>query len=155
MGLGTRPSDDERLRLAALAAEPPPASPSPRLVASPQPAQRGSLQDASARMPSPAAVPPLPAAHSGVVLPQQPVFVAQPSVDDEHYDELSFNVFPAATLLTPSASRDDAVLVRLIHPFAEELKGDSMSIASFIDGETEAAEKLSTLPNRRVASRAR
>jgi uncharacterized protein YcbK (DUF882 family) len=154
MALGTRPSDDERARLAALAAEPPPAA------AAPLPAQRSLVQEASARMPMPPAPRPAPeirppAPKSGVVLPPAPVFVAQPSFDDEHFEELSFNVFPAAPLLTPTSSQDDAVLVRLIHPFAQELKGEAMSIASFIDGETEAAQNLSALPNRKVASRAR
>ncbi|RTL66483.1 MAG: DUF882 domain-containing protein [Hyphomicrobiales bacterium] len=152
MALGTRPSDDERARLAALAAEPPPAAALP-----PSP-QRSLVQEASARMPMPPAPPKAaqrPAPQSGVVLPPAPVFVAQPSFDDEHFEELSFNVFPAAPLLTPTSSQDDAVLVRLIHPFAQELKGEAMSIASFIDGETEAAQNLSALPNRKVASRAR
>ena len=89
------------------------------------------------------------------MLPPAPVFVAQPSFDDEHFDELSFNVFPAAPLLTPTASPDDLVLVRLIHPFAQEMSGETMSIASFIEGETEAARNIAQLPNTRVSARAR
>ncbi|MDX2201331.1 MAG: DUF882 domain-containing protein [Hyphomicrobiaceae bacterium] len=153
MGLGTRPSDQDRARLAALASDAAPAAAPPRLVASPRPAERNVVQEASLRVPTPVPAP-RAAARAGVVLPPAPVFVAQPAFDDEHFEELSFNVFPAAPLLTPTSSRDDPVLVRLVHPFAQELNGE-MSIASFIEGEAEAAQNLSALPNRRVASRAR
>lgn len=169
MALGTQPSEEDRARLAAIAAAPP--VDAPRLVGALAPAQRAvgrermpvteaatppapkkqsepKFASADARLPLPAAV-----AGSGVVLPPKPVFVAQPSFDDEHFEELSFNMFPAAPLLTATSSSDDSVLVRLVHPFAQELKGAPSSIASFIEGETEAARNLARLPNTRVTAR--
>jgi hypothetical protein len=164
MALGTRASDADRARLAALAAEPEP----PRLVSSPQQVQRPAPKPA-ANMPAwqPAVAQrevdlpakpehktatrrPVPG--TGVVLPPSPVFVAQPSFDDEHFEEFSFNMFPVGPLLTATSSADDPALSRLVHPFAQELKGENLSIASFIEGEVEAARGLSSLPNRRVAA---
>lgn len=153
--------------MAALSAQPPS---SPRLKADPSPVQR-----AAARADTPVPTdftkpapqkkvaaadmrPPEPrsaskaAPGSGVVLPPKPVFVAQPAFDDEHFEELSFNTFPAGPLLTPTSSKDDAVLVRLVHPFAKELNRE-MTIASFIEGEMEAASKIAETPNTKVAAR--
>lgn len=166
MALGTRASEDDRARLAALAAAPEP----PRLLAAPQrverpapakpaalPAWETSEPRAEGARPARTAANappqrPAPVPGTGVVLPRSPVFVAQPSFDDEHFEELSFNMFPVGPLLTATASRDDPSLVRLVHPFAQELKGEEMSIASFIEGEAEAARGLSALPNRQVAA---
>lgn len=169
MGLGTRASDADRAKLLALAAEPE----MPRLLGTPQPVQRPAAKPAVAPVPQKhkvAARPdPRPPAQAeakpdnrrtatpgtGVVLPPSPVFLAQPSFDDEHFEELSFNMFPVGPLLTATASKDDPALAGLVHPFAQELKGQPMSIASFIEGEAEAARGLSALPNRQVAARAR
>ena len=168
MALGNKgPTEEERARVAAIAA---PQAPQPRLMTEPAPVQRAS---ARVEVPVPsgmldkASAPPAPkklaaadlrqpetnaAGNAGVVLPPQAVFVAQPAFDDEHFEELSFNMLPAGPLLTPTASRDDAVLVQLVHPFAQELKGE-MTIASFIDGEMEAARKIAGTPNTRVSAR--
>lgn len=165
MGLGNRgPTDEERARMAALSGQ---AQPPPRLKAEPAPVQRAAARadvpvPAEFTKPAPqkkiAAADPRPAAKpvpgSGVVLPPAPVFVAQPAFDDEHFEELSFNTFPAGPLLTPTSSKDDAVLVRLVHPFAKELNRE-MTIASFIEGEMEAASKIAETPNTRVAARNR
>jgi uncharacterized protein YcbK (DUF882 family) len=168
MALGNKgPTEDERARLAALAA--PASVPAPRLVTEPAPVQRAAARldapvppDMTARAPAPKRLaaadprPPAPRASeaSGVVLPPKPVFVAQPAFDDEHFEELSFNMMPAGPLLTPTSSRDDAVLVQLVHPFAQELKGE-MTIASFIDGEMEAARKIAETPNTKVSARSK
>lgn len=164
MALGTPPGEQDRAKLAALvaaAAERPP----PRLLEPPSPVARASGRD---QMP---AVDTAPAssrsgrqvaaldphrrrtAEDGVVLPPKPLFLAQPAFDDEHFEDLSFNMFPAGPLLTATSSPDDAVLVRLVHPFAHEMKTAPTSIASFIEGETEAARNLAALANRRVSSR--
>jgi uncharacterized protein YcbK (DUF882 family) len=170
MALGNRgPTDEERARMAALSA---PAAAQPKLMAEPAPIQRAAAR-ADVAVPSeftkpapqkklaaadPRTPPPRPAAKptpgSGVVLPPDTVFIAQPAFDDEHFEELSFNTFPAAPLLTPTSSKDDAVLVRLIHPFAKELNRE-MTIASFIDGEMEAASKIADTPSTRVAARSK
>lgn len=163
MALGHKgPTDEERARMAALSGQP--ASP-PRLMAEPAPVQRAAARadvpvPAEFTKPAPqkkvAAADPRPRNQatpgSGVVLPPKPVFVAQPAFDDEHFEELSFNTFPAGPLLTPTSSKDDAVLVRLIHPFAKEFNRE-MTIASFIDGEMEAARKIAETPSTQVAAR--
>ena len=165
MALGHKgPTDEERARMAALTAPRPAAQ--PQLTAEPTPVQRASAHvdlpvafDAPAK-PAPqkkqAALAPAakPQPGSGVVLPPQAVFVAQPAFDDEHFEELSFNTFPAGPLLTPTSSKDDAVLVRLVHPFAKELNRE-MTIASFIEGEMEAARKIADSPSTKVASRSK
>ena len=164
MALGTRASDADRARLAALAAEPEP----PRLATAPQPVRRPVAKPvvtmpawepavaqreidptvgAEVKVGARRAVP-----GTGVVLPPAPVFVAQPAFDDEHFEEFSFNMFPVGPLLTATSSPDDPALARLVHPFAQELKGQDMSIASFIEGEAEAARGLSALPSRQVAA---
>lgn len=170
MALGNRgPTEEERARMAALSGQPPV---SPRLTAEPAPIQRAAaradtpvpaefskpapqktLAAAETRAPSPRPAA-KPAPGSGVVLPPKPVFVAQPAFDDEHFEELSFNTFPAGPLLTPTSSKDDAVLVRLIHPFAKDLNRE-MTIASFIEGEMEAASKIAETPNTKVAARSK
>ncbi|HEY5830528.1 MAG TPA: DUF882 domain-containing protein [Hyphomicrobiaceae bacterium] len=118
-GMGTRPSDTERARLSALAAEP-----MPRLVAVPAPAHRpaqerqwGETLVASAD----------PAAGSGGVgesdrkrlsalLARDATFVPAPAYDEEHPEELSYRPFPIAPFLTATSSADDPALARLVHP---------------------------------------
>lgn len=155
------PSEQDRAKLAAILAS---ASdqPSPRLNEPPSLVQRAAGRIPLPDMAAPAEAPrKLAALHprtgtardTGVVLPPKPTFVPQPAFDDEHFDELSFNMFPAGPLLTATASPDDAGLVRLVHPFAQEMKTAPTSIASFIEGEAEAARNLAALANRRVSSR--
>ena len=43
-------------------------------------------------------------------------FVPAPAYDDEHPEELSYRPFPIAPLLTATASPDDPVLARMVHP---------------------------------------
>ncbi len=43
-------------------------------------------------------------------------WAAQPEFDEEHPDEMSYRPFPVAPLLTETASADDPVLARLVHP---------------------------------------
>lgn len=43
-------------------------------------------------------------------------WAAQPEFDEEHPDEMSYRPFPVAPLLTETASADDPVLTRMVHP---------------------------------------
>jgi uncharacterized protein YcbK (DUF882 family) len=81
-------SDQERARLAALAAEKPAL---PRLLAPPALAER-------------------PAVY------REPPVVAAPAYDEEHPEELSYRPFPIAPLLTVTASADDPALAVMVHP---------------------------------------
>ena len=81
-------SDQERAKLAALAAEKPAL---PRLLAPPALAER-------------------PAVY------REPQVVAAPAYDEEHPEELSYRPFPIAPLLTASASADDPALAVMVHP---------------------------------------
>jgi uncharacterized protein YcbK (DUF882 family) len=115
-GLGTRPSEQDRARLAALSAEP------PRLVIGPAPARRakpagdgevvrwGEMQVAAAD----ATGAPGPR-HEGSSLGSD-TFVPAPAYDEEHPEELSYRPFPIAPFLTATASADDPALARMVHP---------------------------------------
>ncbi len=81
-------SDQERAKLAALAAEKPAL---PRLLAPPALAER-------------------PAVY------REPQVVAAPAYDEEHPEELSYRPFPIAPLLTVTASADDPALAVMVHP---------------------------------------
>ena len=110
MGLGTRPSDDERARLADLMAEPPLAS---ALVAD-EGARIGPQRVAAA---SPAAdKAALGRLKWGASLTRETTFVPAPAFDEEHPEELSYRPFPIAPLLTATASADDPALTRMVHP---------------------------------------
>jgi len=104
--LTSRPSEFDRARLAELAAEP------PRLL--------NAAQAASDRDPTRlAAVAPAGTAPgrltAGSAL-SRGSFVPAPAYDDEHPEELSYRPFPIAPLLTTTASPDDPVLARMVHP---------------------------------------
>jgi uncharacterized protein YcbK (DUF882 family) len=152
MGLGTRPSEDERAQLAALTTEP-----APRLLAAPEPATR------------------LPPAY------RQPSVVPAPAYDEEHPEELSYRPFPIAPFLTATASADDPALARLVHPdlgkilemmdqehaapplrlrpglqaarllWAQEFTGEAVNVSSLADP-AGAPAAASQLPNRKVAT---
>jgi uncharacterized protein YcbK (DUF882 family) len=126
--LGTRPSDSERARLAALAAEPP-----PRLVAEPKAVSRRQQQGnapatASGSSMSWAGELRVAAADAGadakamqklraaVPLTRDTAFVSAAAYDEEHPEELSYRPFPIAPLLTATASADDAALTGMVHP---------------------------------------
>ncbi|HWE18797.1 MAG TPA: DUF882 domain-containing protein [Hyphomicrobiaceae bacterium] len=81
-------SDQERAKLAALAAERPAL---PRLLAPPALAER-------------------PAVY------REPQVVSAPAYDEEHPEELSYRPFPIAPLLTVTASADDPALAVMVHP---------------------------------------
>jgi uncharacterized protein YcbK (DUF882 family) len=117
--IGTRPTDRERARLAALADEP-----LPQLVIGPTPASR---------QPSPAAMvtsgemrvtaadagagKALDRLKWGASLSREPTtFVPAPAYDEEHPEELSYRPFPIAPFLTATASVDDPALARMRHP---------------------------------------
>ncbi len=116
--IGTRPSDAERARLLALAAEP-----MPRLVVEPTPANRirqieekrwGEMLVASANP----AIGGGEAERSklGVPLGRDTTFVPAPAYDEEHPEELSYRPFPIAPFLTVTSSADDPALARMVHP---------------------------------------
>jgi uncharacterized protein YcbK (DUF882 family) len=117
-GLGTRPSDLERAKLAALAADP------PRLLSEPKPASRkapaaGSTTSWAGELRVAAAD---PGADSKAMqrlreaVPVSQDVVPAPAYDEEHPEELSYRPFPIAPLLTLTASADDPALVRMVHP---------------------------------------
>jgi uncharacterized protein YcbK (DUF882 family) len=81
-------SDQERAKLAALAAERPAL---PRLLAPPALAERPGVY-------------------------REPQVVAAPAYDEEHPEELSYRPFPIAPLLTVTASADDPALAVMVHP---------------------------------------
>lgn len=114
---GTRPSDGERARLAALAAEPP-----PRLVAEPTPvAHSRPTEDARWGEMRVAAADPVTNRETdrltwGASLNRETTFVPAPAFDEEHPEELSYRPFPIAPFLTATASADDPALARMVHP---------------------------------------
>jgi uncharacterized protein YcbK (DUF882 family) len=93
--LAPRPSEFDRARLAELSAE-------PRLAKA-----RDGVQAAAADPQRPLAW--------GASLAHGS-FVPAPAYDDEHPEELSYRPFPIAPLLTATASPDDPVLARMVHP---------------------------------------
>jgi uncharacterized protein YcbK (DUF882 family) len=101
--LAARPSEFDRARLAELSAEPAALLSAPRLASS-----RDGVQAAAA---GPAGSQRLLA--WGASLGS---FVPAPAYDDEHPEELSYRPFPIAPLLTATASPDDPVLARMVHP---------------------------------------
>ena len=115
--IGTRPTDRERARLAALAAEP-----LPRLMVAPTPASRprpaagvvtsGELRVAAA---DPGAGAALDRLKWGASLSRE-TFVPAPAFDEEHPEELSYRPFPIAPFLTATACADDPALARMVHP---------------------------------------
>jgi uncharacterized protein YcbK (DUF882 family) len=116
--LGTRPSDADRARLAALADEP-----LPQLLVQPTPAHPPRAQTPGAppgemRL---AAIDPTAAAALkrlkwGASLSRETTFVPAPAYDEEHPEELTYRPFPIAPFLTATASVDDPALARMIHP---------------------------------------
>ena len=116
--LGTRPTEAERARLAALSAE----LPAPRLVIGPTPANRsrpaaalatsGGTRLAAA---DPGAGASLDRLKWGAAITRD-TFVPAPAYDEEHPEELSYRPFPIAPFLTATASADDPALARMVHP---------------------------------------
>ena len=117
--IGTRPTDRERARLAAMADEP-----LPQLVIGPTPASRprspaiivtsGEMRVAAA---DPGAGKALDRLKWGASLSREPTtFVPAPAYDEEHPEELSYRPFPIAPFLTATASVDDPALARMRHP---------------------------------------
>jgi uncharacterized protein YcbK (DUF882 family) len=114
---GTRPTDGERARLAALADEP-----LPRLVVGPTPVNRGKAPEgvgwgemriAAADAGDRTAV---DRRKWGAALRRDTTFVPAPAFDEEHPEELSYRPFPIAPFLTATASVDDPALARMVHP---------------------------------------
>jgi len=93
--LAPRPSEFDRARLAELSAEPRLANPRDGVQAAAAGSQRPLAWGASLGRGS---------------------FVPAPAYDDEHPEELSYRPFPIAPLLTATASPDDPVLARMVHP---------------------------------------
>jgi uncharacterized protein YcbK (DUF882 family) len=93
--LAPRPSEFDRARLAELSAEPRLANPRDGVQAAAAGSQRPPAWGASLGRGS---------------------FVPAPAYDDEHPEELSYRPFPIAPLLTATASPDDPVLARMVHP---------------------------------------
>jgi hypothetical protein len=116
--IGTRPTDGERARLAALSAE----LPLPQLIIGPMPASRprpagqlvrsGELRVSAA---NPSADAPLDRLKWGASVTRD-TFVPAPAYDEEHPEELSYRPFPIAPFLTATASADDPALARMRHP---------------------------------------
>ena len=99
--LASRPSEFDRARLAALAAE----------------AREGAPQLVSYGDPAPATAEPATRSRLGWgATPGRGSFVPAPAYDEEHPEELSYRPFPIAPLLTATASPDDPVLARMVHP---------------------------------------
>ncbi len=115
---GTRPTDSERARLAALADEP-----LPSLVVEPLPVSRkrsaadipawGELRIAAA---DPGIAKAANRLGRGTSLSRDTSFVPAPAYDEEHPEELSYRPFPIAPFLTETASVDDPALARIVHP---------------------------------------
>jgi uncharacterized protein YcbK (DUF882 family) len=171
-GLGTMATEEERARLAALAADP-----EPRLVALPAPAVRGQRRG-SAEL---AAYDPAAVGSAGSTLPhyRQPSVVTAPAYDDEHPEELSYRPFPIAPFLTTTASADDPALAGMVHPdlgkvletmgqdniapplrlrpgvqtarllWTQEFKGEAINISALTDSD---ASTSAALLRRRVAT---
>jgi uncharacterized protein YcbK (DUF882 family) len=112
--LAPRPGEFDRARLAELSAA------EPSSLTPPRPAKDGTQAPAQ-----PAAAGAPARLGSGASLAQG-TFVPAPAYDDEHPEELSYRPFPIAPLLTTTASPDDPVLARMVHP-------DLMRALEFID----------------------
>ena len=126
--IGTRPTDSERARLAALADEP-----LPQLVVAPTPVsrQRSAADRADVgrdahcgcrsgrwqgrRSPQ----------TGGVAQPRATTFVPAPAYDEEHPEELSYRPFPIAPFLTATASVDDPALARMRPSRSRQDAGDA------------------------------
>jgi len=132
----TRPSDMDRAKLAALAAEPPRLVSEPKLVSRKAPAADSTSRSGQLRV---AAADPATDAKAMQRLrdavPVSQEFVPAPAYDEEHPEELSYRPFPIAPLLTLTASADDPALSRMVHP-------DLAKTLEFID------QGLSALPMR-------
>jgi uncharacterized protein YcbK (DUF882 family) len=96
--------DLDRARLAALAAQPQLLSP-PEPAATQKQARLGAPTDALGGREM-----------WGAASLSRGTFVPAPAYDDEHPEELSYRPFPIAPLLTATASPDDPVLARMVHP---------------------------------------
>jgi uncharacterized protein YcbK (DUF882 family) len=115
---GTRVTEQERARLAALSAAP------PQLVIGPTPARRarpanegevvrwGEMRVASAEPVSGGEA----NGRKNARLLGGETFVPAPAYDEEHPEELSYRPFPIAPFLTATASADDPALARMVHP---------------------------------------
>jgi uncharacterized protein YcbK (DUF882 family) len=114
--LAARPSEFDRARLAELSALEP-ALPTPPRPTHPREWTQGAAQPAAAAGPARLAW--------GASLARGS-FVPAPAFDEEHPEELSYRPFPIAPLLTTTASPDDPVLARMVHP-------DLMRALEFID----------------------
>jgi hypothetical protein len=99
---GTFASEEDRAKLAALAA----GDPQPRLLWPPVPANRKPGTAVAAY--DPAAPKP--------VLYREGRVVPAPEYDEEHPEELSYRPFPIAPFLTVTASADDPALSGMVHP---------------------------------------
>jgi uncharacterized protein YcbK (DUF882 family) len=114
--LAARQGEFDRARLAELSAA------EPSLLTPPRPANPREWMQAAA-LPA-AAAPPARLAWGASLT--RGTFVPAPAYDDEHPEELSYRPFPIAPLLTATASPDDPVLARMVHP-------DLMRALEFID----------------------
>jgi uncharacterized protein YcbK (DUF882 family) len=179
--VGTRPTDGERARLAALSAEP-----LPQLVIGPTPASRSRPAGEvvrSGEMRVSAADPDaaLERLKWGAAVTRG-TFVPAPAYDEEHPEELSYRPFPIAPFLTATASVDDPALVRMYHPdlgrtlemldqagssppmrlrpgpqtarlmWAQEFKGEAIDLSSLAD--LDASPASPELAKRRVQTQA-
>jgi uncharacterized protein YcbK (DUF882 family) len=104
--LTTMPSEDDRRKLAQLAA----------LASLPT----GEPGPAPARAPRFAAIEPsdITTVDDGLTDVGHTGWVPAPAYDDEHPEELSYRPFPLAPYMTTTASPDDAALARMVHPDA-------------------------------------
>jgi uncharacterized protein YcbK (DUF882 family) len=100
--LAARPDEFDRARLAALSAA------EPSLPSPPRPASDWTQAQPSAT--------PAPARLAWGASLARGSFVPATAYDDEHPEELSYRPFPIGPLLTSTASPDDPVLARMVHP---------------------------------------
>lgn len=118
-GRGTRPSDEDRTRLSALAVEP-----MPRLITAPVPATRPATQrqwgETLVASADPAvgrtSVSEPDRQRLSALLARDSTFVPAPAYDEEHPEELSYRPFPIAPFLTATSSADDPALADMVHP---------------------------------------
>jgi uncharacterized protein YcbK (DUF882 family) len=159
--LAARPAEFDRARLAELSAEPTP------LLTS----QRGTPREA-ARLAALQPAAPAPARLAWGASLSRGSFAPAPAYDDEHPEELSYRPFPIAPLLTATASPDDPVLARMVHPdlmralelldqanaspplrlrpglqtahlmWAQEFKGEAINLSALYDRDMVAGEAL-------------
>ena len=127
--LSTRPTNDERAKLAQLAAL---ASFEPQLIVGPRqavrPAAIGQMPSLTGIEPKAGSVPPQAAPRLAALAPETGSsltdsgrigagnWVKAPEFDDEHPDELSYRPFPVTPYMTATASADDPALAHMIHP---------------------------------------